>query len=138
MDDQCREWPGARDENGYGRIRYGGRWIGVHRFVWIAAHGEIPEGMMVLHYCDNPPCFRLDHLRLGTHADNMSDRQLAGHYEGVHGEANGKSKLTASDVLEIRRLRAEEGWFQQRIADHFGIGQPQVSAILRRQAWDHI
>lgn len=137
--DACREWPGSRYGNGYGRIRWGADgYIAVHRLAWIAAFGAIPEDKMVLHACDNPSCFRLDHLRLGTHQDNMNDRMLAGHYQGVLGEANGASKLSADNVITIRHLYQEEGWKQQKIADHFGITQPVVSDIVRRKLWTHI
>jgi predicted XRE-type DNA-binding protein len=137
----CREWQGARSSKGYGRISYGDGYIWAHRLVWIAAHGEVPEidgrPGLILHRCDNPPCFRLDHLYAATHSDNMRDRALAGHY-GVFGEANGMSKLTEDAVLAIRWLYEEEGWRQQRIADRFGITQVQVSSIVRREAWPHV
>lgn len=73
METPCREWQGSRTWFGYGSIwREGRTWV-VHRWVWTLANGPIPEGMRVLHRCDNPPCFRLDHLFLGTHQDNMTD-----------------------------------------------------------------
>jgi predicted XRE-type DNA-binding protein len=141
----CREWPGSRNSKGYGRVYHGeGGYITVHRLVWIAANGDIPEfdengdRLMVLHSCDNPPCFRLDHLYLGTHADNMNDRWLAGHYGQQKGELNSQSKLTDAAVREIRRLYLEEGWKQVRIADEFAIGQPVVSDIIRRKLWAHV
>jgi predicted XRE-type DNA-binding protein len=119
-----------------------GRYIGVHRLVWIAAHGPVPEidgkPGMILHRCDNPPCYRLDHLYAATHADNMRDRALAGNYRQTFGERNGKAKLTEEKVLEIRRLYDEEGYKQQTIAERFGITQVQVSAIVRRAAWPHV
>jgi hypothetical protein len=139
----CREWPGSRNpRTGHGRIRYGASgYMAVHRLVWIAAHGDVPEiegkPGMILHRCDNPPCYRLDHLYAATHADNMRDRGLAGN-AGVFGVRNGMSKLTEAAVLEIRWLYDQEGWKQQRIADRFGITQVQVSAIVRRVAWTHV
>jgi len=78
LDTPCREYMGYRNAAGYGCRRGAGRRFGtqfVHRQMWIMAHGPIPEGAKVLHHCDNPPCFRLDHLYLGTQADNMRDRR---------------------------------------------------------------
>ena len=46
-------------------------------------------------------------------------------------------KLTPEQVVEIRRLRSE-GWVQQKIANHFGITQVQVSSIVRRESWAHV
>jgi predicted XRE-type DNA-binding protein len=138
----CLEWQGYRTAKGYGRVRQGAGHITVHRLVWIGAHGPVPEidgkPGMILHRCDNPPCFRLDHLYAASHADNMRDRALAGHYGQALGEHNGNSKLTAADVREIRRLAEEEGLIQRRIGELYGIHQVQVSAIVRRKAWAHV
>jgi hypothetical protein len=143
MDDlgPCREWPGSRDGDGYGRIRWGrGGYVAVHRLIWIGAHGDVPEvdgkPGLVLHRCDNPPCFRLDHLYVASHADNMRDRGLAGH-AAVYGEANGMAKLTAEDVRVIRLLYGQ-GYVQSVIARDYELTQQQVSAIVRRTAWAHV
>lgn len=73
----CVEFDGHRTERGYGRVnkRVNGRIVSqyVHRLVWEAINGPIPEGMVVMHRCDNPACYRLDHLQLGTQADNLAD-----------------------------------------------------------------
>jgi hypothetical protein len=143
MDDlgPCREWPGSRDGDGYGRIRWGrGGYVAVHRLIWIGAHGDVPEvdgkPGLVLHRCDNPPCFRLDHLYVASHADNMRDRGLAGH-AAVYGEANGMAKLTEEDVRVIRLLYGQ-GYVQSVIARDYELTQQQVSAIVRRTAWAHV
>jgi hypothetical protein len=143
MDDlgPCREWPGSRDGDGYGRIRWGrGGYVAVHRLIWIGAHGNVPEvdgkPGLVLHRCDNPPCFRLDHLYVASHADNMRDRGLAGH-AAVYGEANGMAKLTEEDVRVIRLLYGQ-GYVQSVIARDYELTQQQVSAIVRRTAWAHV
>src|SRR5262245_9118733 len=100
----CREWQGPRNSKGYGvkytRGSYGvaerdalglitgwsgnrrGRYVKVHRWVWEQIYGPIPEGMEVCHRCDNPPCFLLEHLFLGTHADNMADAVAKQRFSG--------------------------------------------------------
>jgi len=75
VDTPCDEWDGPRDRDGYGRLSRGRR---AHRVAWEEANGPIPDGMCVLHRCDNPPCRRLDHLFLGTVADNNRDKALKG------------------------------------------------------------
>lgn len=50
----------------------------VHRLTWEQKHGPIPEGMQVLHSCDNPPCHNEEHLHLGTAADNRQEWEERG------------------------------------------------------------
>lgn len=70
---ECIEWQGSRNRNGYGSVRAEGRTWLAHRWAWVQVHGPIPEGLVVRHRCDNPPCVNVEHLEIGTHADNMRD-----------------------------------------------------------------
>jgi len=77
----CWEWTGFRSRDGYGQIRYGTSSAGivyVHRASYEVFKGPIPEGQVVCHACDNPPCFNPDHLFLGSQTDNMRDAQKKG------------------------------------------------------------
>ena len=75
----CIEWRGGCTRTGYGQVRVSGRTLSVHRAAWIVRHGAIPpETPHVLHRCDNPPCWRDEHLFLGTPADNAHDRDSKG------------------------------------------------------------
>ena len=85
--DDCWEWQAYRipPPSGYGQFGMGGRrgrMHPAHRVAWLLWHGTIPEGMRVLHRCDNPPCVRPDHLFLGTQADNVRDMHQKGRYRG--------------------------------------------------------
>ncbi len=78
----CWEWKAGRFGNGYGHftttragIQSGHR---AHRFAWVLATGPIPEGLCVLHKCDNRPCCNPQHLFLGTDLDNARDRDQKG------------------------------------------------------------
>lgn len=78
----CWEWPGAQG-NGYGMILMpDGRLRGAHRVAWELANGPIPDGLFVLHHCDNRACVRPDHLFLGTQGDNVRDMYAKGRGHG--------------------------------------------------------
>ena len=79
----CHLWTGFRDLAGYGRMRADGTYRLTHRVAWEVKHGPIPEGMLVTHTCDNPPCCNPDHLKLGTHLDNARDRIERGRGPGA-------------------------------------------------------
>jgi hypothetical protein len=72
MATQCLEWPGYKVK-GYGQFSVLGKSAIAHRFAWALSNGFIPPGMEICHRCDNPACVRVDHLFVGTHADNMKD-----------------------------------------------------------------
>lgn len=77
--DECWPWTASRANNGYGKFRDdSGRRIGAHRFSWILHNGPIPEGLCVLHRCDNPICVNPAHLFLGTFHDNALDKAAKG------------------------------------------------------------
>lgn len=79
--DGCWEWQASRyPKGGHGQFHLDGHMVRAQRVAWILFYGEIPEGMSVLHHCDNAPCVRPDHLYLGTQADNMHDVKERGRH----------------------------------------------------------
>lgn len=96
---ECWLWQGALDISGYGRFWCHGNDFKSHRFAWILARGEIPDGMCVLHRCDNPQCVNPDHLFLGTNADNTRDMLEKG-----RGRGGRKSRLSSVDVSRIKKM----------------------------------
>ena len=75
----CIEWTGNVDRKGYGRIGVNNKHVGTHQLAWELVNGPIPEGMCVLHHCDNPPCCNVSKcLFLGTIADNNRDMSAKG------------------------------------------------------------
>lgn len=132
-EDECWTWEGARSSGRYGSFRVGGRGGRVaktHRLSWELFIGPIPDGLHVLHTCDNPPCVNPAHLWLGTHADNMADMKAKGRGNW------GSHRLTAGEVDEIRLLRAE-GTTQKGLAVRFGIDPSCISRIVNRKTWAH-
>lgn len=71
--DYCWNWTGHSADGRYGLIGYNKKQHPVHRYAWERENGPISNGLFVLHRCDNPKCVRIDHLFLGTQADNVHD-----------------------------------------------------------------
>ncbi len=74
----CWIWGGGLNKNGYGSLRDGVKMKGAHRVSWEIHFGQIPEGLSVLHKCNNPACVNPVHLKLGDHTENMDDRKNNG------------------------------------------------------------
>jgi len=111
------------------------RSLKAHRVAWTTEYGSIPDGLWVLHKCDNPPCVNLEHLFLGTRADNSHD--MAAKNRSTFGELNWGAKLTATQVAEIRRLH-DGGIRTGILVAQFGVGQTQISKIVRRKSWARV
>jgi hypothetical protein len=124
----CHIWHLRISDAGYGHTWLAGKYMGAHRAAWIEANGPIPDGLFVCHHCDQPPCINLDHLFLGTPADNMEDCARKGRKA---------RKLTAADVVAIRAAVAA-GSTQQAAGDLFGVNQRMVSNIVNHRSWKHV
>jgi hypothetical protein len=132
----CWLWMGWRNKNGYGQVK-GGLYRNktAHRVVWTHVNGPIPDGLWVLHRCDNPPCVRPDHLFLGTPSDNAADMVAKGRQ--ARGAMKSTTILTADQVREIRLLRAA-GLRQKDIAERFGVCRATIGHILTGRQWTHV
>jgi hypothetical protein len=133
----CIPWIGTHVSIGYGNMgRRGDATVLAHRMAWEIAYGPIPNGLHVLHKCDNPPCVNPDHLFLGTPADNTADRVAKGRQ--AKGEDFSHSKVTEAQVRSIRERYAAGGITQQELADEYGMRGPEISRIITRQRWKHV
>lgn len=124
----CWEWQGSK-RKGYGAVSFtvhGKKLIDAHRIAWSLANDKLPHGM-ILHKCDNPPCFNPEHLYEGTVHDNARDRAM---------RQRRKYTLTASTVLMIRGMLTE-GCSQADIASQMGVHQSTISLIKTGKTWSH-
>ena len=128
---ECWEWLGPK-RGGYGVIEDGGRTLGAHRVSYSMVHGPIPSGTHVCHSCDNRGCVNPGHLFAGSPGDNSHD--MVEKDRQAKGSRNGFSKLTESDVVEIRRSNMS----QRAIAKRYGITQANVSLIRKGTTWKHV
>lgn len=135
----CWLWTGSKNSDGYGTVRADERISLAHRVAWQLAFGLIPNGMCVLHRCDMPACVRPDHLWLGSHQDNMRDRDRKGRSgsEKRNGERHGRAKLTEKAIVAIRQAYAM-GVSQYALARRFNVNSGTINGIVRRITWVHV
>lgn len=125
--DECWEWTASRNRKGYGEINLG---VGLgtelsNRMAYKLSIGPIPDGMHVLHRCDNPPCCNPAHLFLGTNADNMADKAAKGRF---------RSRLTREEAANLVSL-AKKGASVEELSSRFGLLPYSVDAILNGKTW---
>lgn len=140
-ENDCWNWIAQKSGNGrYGAIKVGGKRgcnIHAHRVAWELANGPIPDGLCVCHSCDNGFCVNPKHLWLGTHMENMIDRDRKGRNINHRGSMHGMAKLTESDVLAIRGLW-RSGRSQTEIARDFPVTKHAIFRIVNRRTWKHL
>jgi len=145
--DGCWLWIASRNIHGYGQLRLGGRSgrpVGAHRIGYILANGAIEPGLDVLHRCDNPPCVRPDHLRLGTAAQNLRDAATKGRLplgprgNAPIGERNGHARLTTAAVRDIRARYQIRSATPTELAEEFGVSPSTVWRVIYGTTWGHV
>lgn len=130
----CWCWSGGSDRS----TGYGVAWDALrrrpttaHRLAAIEWLGLASGSQLqVLHKCSNRLCFNPDHLKIGTHYDNMQDRKAAGNYA----QPDKARKLNWEGVRLIRELRFK-GYSQSRLARAFGVNQKVIRGIVANEIW---
>lgn len=131
----CIEYTTCRDDKGYGKVMIDRKRAGAHRVSYEVNNGRIPDGQMVRHTCDNPPCINPAHLVLGTNDQNMADMVERG--RSLVGQKQPNAKLTDDQALEIiARLR--EGEMQSALAREFGVSHTTIYSIAANKGWKHL
>ena len=135
---ECWNWTGSiGKKNGYGKICGEVRgvwrrdWL-VHRAAQTLFHGPIPEGVLVLHDCDNRRCWNPKHLFLGNHLVNNRQAFSRGHQP--IGEAHRSAKLTAKQVRWIRRSKKSS----HALAERLPVSSACIRRIRRHLTWKHL
>jgi hypothetical protein len=132
--ERCWEWARGCFPNGYGSVKFGNKTRHTHRVSYELAFGDIPQGLLVLHHCDNKPCVNPRHLFVGTVQDNSDDKVSKGRQPA--GETNGRCKLSDEQVAEIRRRYKPYGiggGSSPALSKEFGVSHNQIQRIVRRE-----
>jgi hypothetical protein len=129
----CWVWVGKKAPGKYNYGRFGNK-HSASRFSWELANGAIPDGMFVLHKCDNPPCVNPNHLFLGTQQDNMDDMKNKGRRASFRGDLCGMSKLTWQDAENIRSLGKTQT-LAQITTQYKTVAKTTIWSILHNKSW---
>ena len=124
----CWLWEANTNAKGYGRLRNDGGSTYAHRISYQLHKGDVPNGMMVLHDCDNPSCVNPEHLHLGNNSDNMVEMYQRNRFPN--------QKLTLDKVKTILS-RLKLGVKQKDIAKEFKVHFDTISGISTGKRWQH-
>ncbi len=130
----CRLWTAFIAPNGYGRLWWKGANLSAHRAAWIAVNGPVAEGLCICHKCDVRSCVNVDHLFIGTYADNNADCGIKGRKNVAKGQIHYAAILTDELALEIFNAPG----LHREIAARFGVKRRHVGHIKSKERWAHI
>lgn len=132
---ECWLWLAAvrRIDEGYGAFWLDGRHQPSSRVAWLLTFGEIPQGLQVLHKCDNPRCCNPSHLFLGTNQDNNKDKVSKDRH--IYGSRNMSTKLTEMQASEIKNMNHR---YARKVGLIYGVTRHVVADIWRGRTWKHV
>ena len=136
---ECWEWTGSLGRGGYGKFGLNDKIVYSHRYSYVLHHPITIDlwehrDICVCHRCDNPKCINPAHLFLGSRADNMKDKETKGRGNHPKGEKAHLSKLTETQVREIRKKYVS----YSQLALEYDVCPTAIGAIIRREVWKHI
>lgn len=130
--DQCWPWRYGLTGSGYGEFRFEDRGRITQpapRAAYLLTFGDIPDGHVIRHTCDNPTCCNPAHLEPGTHGDNVADRVARD--RSASGEQNGRAKLNREIVEHIRTSRLSKRF----LATMYEVDERTVDKIRKGETW---
>jgi hypothetical protein len=131
----CWNWTADIDKDGYGRVRGSHVWALSHRRVYELFIGPIPDGLHILHSCDNRRCVNPCHLHAGTNADNMAEKVARGRQPSHKGEKNPCAKLNYLKAERIRKLFATGKYTKAELGRRFEVSDVLIGKVVRHELW---
>jgi hypothetical protein len=142
-DEECWEWKGFKNHDGYGRTWINNKGYYAHRVIYSLAYPNTinlnaptsqNETGFLLHTCDNPSCCNPKHLWIGTHKDNMEDKAKKGRCPDFSGDKGPRCKLSMLQAREARLLR-KNGMSARELAIKFEISLASIKTLLRGDSY---
>lgn len=142
-EDECWNWIGYKNEQGYGRVQINEFSYYAHRVIYAMVYPDTiewrapknsTESGFILHTCDNPSCCNPKHLFVGTHADNMADKSAKGRTPDFSGEKGPRAKLSMVQAREIRQLR-KDGISARELSVRYALSLPSIKTLLRGDSY---
>lgn len=132
--DECWLWTGAVKDTGYGLLWLdGNRFALAHRFsLELSIARPLAPFEVARHNCDTPLCVNPGHLTPGTQQENVDDMVSRGRHRAAHGETNGRARLTAEQVAEIRRRHEQAA---RDLAAEFGVSVVTIYRVIKGKTW---
>jgi len=141
--DECWEWKGFRNEQGYGRTWINDKGYYAHRVIFdlvnpnqisLNAPKSTDEKGFLLHHCDNPACCNPKHLYVGTFQDNTNDKVRRGRCVDFKGDKGPRCKLTMDQAREARKLR-KQGMSVRQLSYEYGISLASMKTLLAGKSY---
>ena len=133
----CWPWTGKSKVRGYPVMRFNGKQRRVARIILELDGRPAGTNQLACHTCDNPPCCNPAHLYPGSPADNVDDRQKRERFRWAVGEERRNTKLTTTQVLEIRSAH-QSGESYESLARRFGVTSGNIRWIVKKKSWKHV
>jgi HNH endonuclease len=142
-EDECWEWKGFKNPDGYGRTWINDYGYYAHRVIYNLANPGVinlnaPKSTddhgFLLHTCDNPSCCNPKHLFVGTHTDNMRDKVAKGRSPDFSGGKGPRCKLTIEQAREARALR-KDGMTIPQLMARFNLSRASMKTLLRGDSY---
>ena len=134
---RCWVWTGSKNPGGYGQFRTEGKTQKAHRWSYEFHKGPIQIDLHVCHMCDHRSCINPNHLFAGSRLDNMRDCLQKGRRPIMRGEMNGRTKLTESQILDIRSRHSYYG-LNAALSREFNVTHVLISKIRSGGLWKHV
>jgi hypothetical protein len=142
-ENECWEWQGSKSGDGYGAIKEKNsrKQTSTHRKSYEEFKGEISNGLLVCHSCDNILCCNPDHLFLGTAKENTVDSIKKARWSKVFFDQNGSKNISAKFNEELVReikILFKKGWMTRDVANLLGIHHKRLEDIKYGKTWRHV